>query len=319
MKTLLFIILLNILLVEIATAFHEKTTLICGKCHTTHYSEDSITLPDADPSGPFKHLFIKEHSSKLCLTCHDGKAGTPDVSGVDDVNALTERAAGFFAPINVDNANGHNLALDKTGGAPNTSMVACIDCHNPHGRDPSNLDYRYRNLQWASDPGGEPIIKAFVKPGATGLEVYEQSNIGYTAPDTQTSDWREVTNICLDCHRTFKSNGYTRNSDGTYIRHPSTDSERGIWEASNQHGPPQTDLEHWETGTDIGFEIDRLPFIVSGSTNYIEATTVATQTNNVTNEVFCLTCHKAHGSRYKNSLRWPEESNLGCQQCHNKG
>lgn len=319
MKTLLFIILLNTLLVEIATAFHEKNTLICGKCHTTHYSEDGNVPSDGDEEGPFKHLFIKEHSSKLCLTCHDGKAGIPDVSSADDVNELTERAAGFFAPINENNANGHDLALDKTGGGNNTSKVGCVDCHDPHGRGPSDPDYKYRNLQWASDPGGEPIIKAFVKSGVTGLEVYEQSNIGYAAPNTKTSDWREVTNICLDCHHTFKSDGYTRNSGGMYIRHPSTDSERGLWEAINQHGPPQTDPEHWENGTGIDFEIGRLPFIVSEATNYVEATTVATQTNKVTNEVFCLTCHKAHGSRYKNSLRWPEDSNLGCQQCHNKG
>lgn len=310
------------------TAFHEKNTLTCGNCHTTHYSEDGDIPPDVDKEGPFKHLLIKEHSTELCLTCHDGKAGTPDVSGADDVNGLVERAAGFFASINEDNENGHNLALDKTGGYPNTSQMGCIDCHDPHGKSPNDPDYRYRNLRWPSDPGGEPIIKAFVKPGATGLEVYEQSNIGYTAPNTRTSDWREVSSICFDCHDIFKSDSYTKNSDGAYIRHPSADSERGIRAAINQHSSsstwftsvnPSSDPEHWANGANIGFEIGRLPFIVPGATNYMEATTVATKADKVINEVFCLTCHKAHGSRYKHSLRWPENSNLGCQQCHNKG
>jgi predicted CXXCH cytochrome family protein len=196
--------------------------------------------------------------------------------------------------------------------------MGCIDCHEPHGRDPGDPDYRYRNLQWPSDPGREPIIKAFVKPGVTGLEAYEQSNIGYAAPNTKISDWREVSSICFDCHDIFKSAGYTKNADGIYIRHPSTDSERGIRAAINQDSS-STDPEHWRNGNSIGFEIGRLPFIVSGATNYMEATNVATKADKITNEVFCLTCHKAHGSRYKNSLRWSEDSNLGCQQCHNKG
>ena len=314
MKISVFIILLCMLLVETAAAFHEETTLVCNECHTMHY-EDGDTPPNGGGDGPFKHLSIKEHSSMLCLSCHDGKVGIPDVSGADDVNGLAERSSGFFATVNVDNANGHNLALDRTRGNLDKTQVGCIDCHDPHGKSTSAPDYKYRNLQWTSDPDSEPMIRAFVKPGVTGLDVYEQHNIGYTAPDTKTSDWREVTSICFDCHPAFKSDGYTRNSDGTCVRHPSTDSERGIWELINKHGAPQTDPEHWRVGAGIGFAIGRLPFIVSGATGYTEAATVAAQTN----EVFCLTCHKAHGSGYKNSLRWPANSNLGCQQCHNKG
>jgi hypothetical protein len=52
------------------------------------------------------------------------------------------------------------------------------------------------------------------------------------------------------------------------------------------------------------------------------------------NQVMCLTCHKAHGSKYDNMLVWPYarysgtgvptsyrpiDSNTACQQCHNRG
>lgn len=312
MKVAFFIVVSCMLLMETVSAFHGKNELICEKCHTVHYSEDgSIPQPG---EGPSAHLLVNERSTELCLTCHDGKAGTPDVIGADDVNGLMERAAGFFAPVNVDNANGHNLGLDGTRGGYGAAEVGCIDCHDPHGRDTRDPDYRYRNLQWASDVGSEPMIRTYVKPGAMGIEVYEQHSVGYAAPDSETSEWREVTNICFGCHDSFKSDGYTRDSDGTCIRHPSTDSERGIWELISRRGPPHTDPTHWVDGGDIGFAMGRLPFIVSGATDYVEATTVAKA-----NEVFCLTCHKAHGSGYKNSLRWPADSNLGCQQCHNKG
>lgn len=343
MKIFSFAILLSVFFLGtdggIDAGFHG-TGLICNKCHTIHYSEDGESPPTtgfgpagtsgADPGGPFPHLLVKEHSTELCLTCHiDGQGGdgvTPDVHGADS-NGLTERSAGFFADVDAVNANGHNLAEDKLsssnfcltchfGGDFNTAKIGCISCHEPHGRDPSNPDYRYRNLQWASNPGGEPIITAFVKSGVTGLAVYERSNIGYAAPTTV--DWREVTNICLDCHHTFSGYFYTRDGGehGTCIRHPNTDSERGAREAINKHTTGGTDPTHWQDGIGIGFSIDRLPFIVSGATSYAEATTVAQN-----NEVFCLTCHKAHGNGNNSAMRWSyrEDSNLGCQQCHSKG
>ena len=293
-----------------------------------HYSESGGIPPNGDVGGPFKHLLIKEHSSELCLTCHDGRANIPDVFG-NDFNGLTERAAGFFAAVNQVNANGHNLGEDKLGssnlctachfvGEFNTAKIGCVNCHEPHGRDTNSPNYRYRNLRKASIVGNQPIIKAFVNPIAAGLNIYEQKNIGYVAPTTQTSDWREVTNICLDCHHTFSGYGYTRlpaTAGGTCILHPCTESERGVWEPINQHAGA-TVPTHWVNGTGIGFALNRLPFIVSGATNYTEATTAAQN-----NEVFCLTCHKAHGTDNESSLRWNYRagSNHGCQQCHIKG
>jgi len=319
--TFVFAVLFSLFCSEIVSAFHGENALICAKCHTAHYAEDGSTPPGGDEGGPFEHLSVKESSSTLCLTCHDGKMGAPDVSGMNDANELDERAAGFFAPLDVDNPNGHNLSSERTGGNPSLSKVGCIDCHDPHGRDTNDPDYRYRNLQWASSPGSEPIIKAFVNPDASGLEIYEQNNIGYAAPVSQTSDWREVTNICFDCHRNFTGYSYIKkppNENGAYIRHPSMDSERDIW-SPIKHGPPQTDPVHWRNGTGIGFAIGRLPVVVSGAKDFATATAIATQTSKTTNEVFCLSCHKAHGSEYKDSLRWSANSNLGCQQCHNKG
>jgi len=319
--SIISIILLSVFSVGTITAFHG-TSLVCNKCHTMHYSESGGIPLDGDIGGPFKHLLIKEHSSELCLTCHDGQANTPDVFR-DDFNGLTERAAGSFAGVNQINANGHNLGEDKlgpselpSGGEFNTAKVGCVNCHEPHGMDTNNPNYRYRNLKKAAIVGSQPIIKAFVNPIATGLNVYEQKNIGYAAPTTQTSDWREVTNICLDCHHTFSGYDYTRSpatASGTCIRHPCTESERSVWEPINKH-TGSIDPTHWVNGTGIGFAVSRLPFIVSGATNYTEATTVAQN-----NEVFCLTCHKAHGADNDSSLRWNylEGSNLGCQQCHN--
>ena len=160
-----------------------------------------------------------------------------------------------------------------------------------------------------------------MNPVATGLDVYEQANIGYAAPapGAPAGTWREVPNVCIDCHHNLSGYYYTRGNveDGHPVKHPGTDSERGSQEPINKYAWG-TDPAHWVAGDPgLGFSVGRLPFIVSGATSYAEATTVAEN-----NEVFCLSCHKAHGSDEESSLRWSyreDGDNAGCQQCHNKG
>jgi predicted CXXCH cytochrome family protein len=55
--------------------------------------------------------------------------------------------------------------------------------------------------------------------------------------------------------------------------------------------------------------------MVVGATDFATATTVAAN-----NEVFCLSCHKAHGSDQPFSTVWNYGSAnpAGCQQCHNR-
>ena len=139
--------------------------------------------------------------------------------------------------------------------------------------------------------------------------------------------------------------------DGECVRHPNTESVRNTWESID--GPvgsngqlvagytSTADSEHWEFGEDgwlsgnggngIGFpnpadlsEIApvQLPFLVQGAFNGTQQQNYdATKVVSAENQVFCLTCHKAHGSSNNSSMRWEYQtsSNRGCQQCHNKG
>jgi len=265
--------------------------------------------------GPFAKLLRASTPLDLCLSCHKDDtrtSGAPDVIGTDIHG--TDRAAGFFAEKDVDNPNGHNISANPPylcnrchWASPSDQKVTCIDCHAQHGNN------NYRNLQWASDPGSEPEIRAFVKPGAAGFAKYERTNIGYVAPNEGDNSFREVTNICLDCHHVFSGDTYT-GGQGARKKHPVVDTERGVYLRINDTGN-NTDPTHWVDGHGEGFSISRLPFIVFGATDYYAATTVAED-----NGVFCLSCHKAHGSEYDSSLRWDyaNGSSEGCQQCHNK-
>ena len=359
----ILLILLSLLLAGTASSqvmnSYHGSELLCSDCHTIHYSQHhdysgnptgGDNLPaNADTGGPFENLLIKANTTELCLVCHDSQPGTPDVLGAD-ANGLNERSAGFFGDVGDLNPTGHNLRQDSLpfypdvmgdpsvcsdchpnyfgyGSGPANATLGCLNCHDPHGRDRDDVDYRYRNLRWAEYPGLEPVIKAHVNPSpGAPINVYERANIGYAAPAVQNPvpKWREVTNICMGCHHGFIGNYNTRLEDNGVLddcgRHPITYSESGVWEPINGRADVtevNTDPANWvlvSGGAGFTAETPRLPFLVKGATDYEGATTVAAD-----NEVFCLTCHKAHGSGNSFGLTWDYASNMdGCQQCHNK-
>lgn len=312
--------------------YHNGPTLYCSDCHAAHGSEthgfdggpvsttgdlDGDWLPSGAPNG---YMLKGTSSTRLCLSCHDGQTFAPDVVETDTWG-LTQRAAGFFGATDVSNHKGHNLAsapLGKPGssdlcnrchfvGTMATAQVQCIDCHNPHG------NASYRNLWWASAPGSEPPILASIRAGSTGKARYEAANVAYPAPPAGDT-WREITNMCIDCHHTFFAPWYT-NSASPYHRHPGTNSESSAFYPINKTGA-NTDAANWVSGG-AGFTTPRLPFTAPGATDFTSASTVAAN-----NEVFCLSCHKAHGSENPFSLRWDYGARTatgaaGCQQCHN--
>ncbi|MCL5102895.1 MAG: hypothetical protein M1133_02105 [Armatimonadetes bacterium] len=301
--------------------YHNGATLICSDCHVMHASaqHDYAGAGAAYVGDPNPRLLKAGDSVDLCLACHDGRQGIPDVLG-PDTNGLTERSAGFFEAVDAPNFKGHNLGKGLSGssglcerchfgGEFATAKVTCVDCHNPHGNGNA------RNLQWASWPGGEPPFGLIVNPSATGMAKYERANVAYGTMNSDTL--REVSNMCLDCHHVFSGGSYIDpDGDGIHSRHPTYDSERTSPNNILQGGAGgTTSPDHWLGGAGSGFEdAARVPFVVSGAANFTSATVV----NSTSNGVFCLSCHKAHGNSHAFSLTWSPGGNArGCDQCHN--
>jgi hypothetical protein len=149
---------------------------------------------------------------------------------------------------------------------------------------------------------------------------YQRANVTYGAPAAGDDTWREIINMCIDCHHAFMDGeppNYTNPDGGHWNRHPGTNTEWGARRPINRSGA-NTDPANWEGGSGPEFDIGRLPFVVSGATDFASAGVVAQD-----NEVFCLSCHKAHGNTNSFGLLWnpgepstPLEATAGCHQCH---
>ena len=309
--------------------FHTAGSLVCPDCHVIHYSE-SHTYTGAftpDPllasGGPFSKL-LKNSLAQLCFSCHDGKTNAPDVRGANTGTYF--RAAG---QLNVagDGADqtGHTMGSMATppGGSWNNPGLQCSHCHQPHGNG------YYRNLTPA--PGtstGKPVTymtgaaysgtaaiqQLASSPMATHYAAsnirYRQTHVGST--ELGLSEW------CGGCHGDYHGGGGAANMGGSlngdtgtfpWLRHPTRDVtvSKGV---ANRHIDPA----HWFSSL-----TSRVPVV--SPTGTIPGTPSGSD-----NQVFCGSCHKAHGSQNRKGLIFDNEAtpdpedgtsfNQTCQQCH---
>ena len=101
-----------------------------------------------------------------------------------------------------------------------------------------------------------------------------------------------INDFCGACHEDFVS---VRNSRGAgrWRRHPV-----GITISSAAHA----DLDHWSRQTN---KVTQAEYPSGNSADIYGA------------QVFCLSCHRAHASPYKNAMRWDHSQKpYGCLECH---
>jgi|GEM_PF-6705305 len=309
--------------------YHTGATLVCSSCHTMHYSEGGQPPSGADTGGPFPKLLLKRNETDLCLNCHGGGTGpnvmgggwpggqfpaTPAVQGRG--HNPTGTAANPSTQIPLDSTLGL-MPPGSTGGA--LTEFTCGTCHDPHGF--SNYDtgnaavFTYRLLR-----------KSIKGPGGASIDV--SNTIQSTFRDAQFSEIESATNHnvyrsgptigdatrgfgkwCASCHGNFHDDG-----PAFSFRHPSADELGGLYR------------NYTLANLADGYAGGTYHFKYPVETTQGAAATTGTQwaiTSGSTERVFCLSCHRAHGSATSNAGRWDfsqsSGAGTGCNKCHRMG
>jgi doubled CXXCH motif protein len=257
-----------------AGEYHFGETLVCEECHAR---VDGLT---AD-----QHPLKGASADQVCLSCHDGKPGIPDVRG-EDVNvgsgprqagALTTGGAGY------EHWKGHTLGSSQSppGGAwpGGETMLRCVSCHSPHGNanyrnlggvipNPPRITYTVstraaNTTDVRIDLPGVPPVGARLAAG-----FYNATRVYYNQVSPQASPYGA---FCAACHGEF--HGVARTGmRSPFRRHPS----EGV-------GMPPGYVMRYNTHT------NRVSLMAANNGAMAMATRTATPS--------CMTCHRAHGNR----------------------
>lgn len=294
--------------------FHAMGSLACSDCHVMHYSETHTLTGGITPDpllgsgGPFPKL-LKNTQSQLCLSCHDGRTNAPDVRGANTGSYV--RAAGQLN-LAGDGVEGTGHTIGSTaappGGTWNNPGLQCTHCHDAHGNG------YYRNLTASPGTATGKTVTFTTGSTYTGTAAVQQlatspiathyavSNIRYRQSQVASTDFG-LSTWCGGCHGSIHAD-----SNSTFI-HPT----QGVT-MSQGVADQKVDPNHWFS--DLA---SRVPVVSPSGT--IPGTSSGSD-----NQVFCGSCHKAHGSQNTKGLIYDDDStpaledgtdlNQTCQQCH---
>lgn len=310
--------------------FHVGTNLVCSDCHVAHYSQTHAMTQGGQfvplgADGPYNHL-LRNEVNDLCLTCHDGQSGVPDVFGADATNSrrlaggLNADPAHRTNETGYDPMDGHTLWSTATapgGTFSDAEGLECTDCHAQHG-----IATQYRNLLNRNGFSGKNVTYEIGATGTNTKDVlervpagYTEDNVDYEEPNTGASAYAAW---CQSCHTDFHGasggpevGGASGGGTG-WVRHPQADVNIGA------HATYISSLSQFNGHTNRVKVMD--------SQNLWNGTTAD---NTVTPS--CFSCHKSHGNKNAFGLIFmagtgtvTEEGDGGvykdlCRQCHTEG
>ncbi len=324
---------------------------VCSGCHTMHNSQNGSPMTYDGSATPNSKLLRGD-----CVGCHAQNTSSNIVNTIPQVyhSASTDLAGGNFSYVVAGDSYGHNVqgiaSADATlGNAPpgynstydpsstgysTSSRLTCAGSNGCHGnRDSSN--------EWTAVSGGHHGDDSILKYGTSftltgqGATVVTSYRLLYKIKGAEDSDWHNtwsttdhneylgeaystrgttdswtnmkgtISELCSECHANFHLGGSSGiGTASPWLRHP-TDV---VIPNSGEFASMSTT---YSDETPVG----------RPSTFFADGLTSASATVTPgTDRLICLSCHRAHGAQYADSLRYSYQTSLssgaGCLRCH---
>jgi hypothetical protein len=316
-----------------AFAFHAGGVAHCDGCHSMHNSAENPVV--GAPSG---QLLKGTDPSSTCLNCHAGSAGSYHIlsptggsfSPGGDFFWLTQSYTNTVRgnPVTSDPDNmGHNVVaggfgltadatnLQAPGGTFVSSTLGCEDCHDPHGQVnggtgngqlPISVSGSYGAVPVAGTIAGNYRLLGAAPYGViTAAAPIAVAGLGFAFGETDTNHpayGQGMAEWCASCHPDY--------DDDVIDKHPSGNLETlGATIAGNYNAYVATG--DFLGGAGATAYLQFVPFERQETDKTIlGAATTSTQGPVASDNVMCLTCHRAHASAFNNIGRWNFDDEL---------
>jgi hypothetical protein len=311
-----------------ALAFHDGGVAHCDGCHSMHNS------PENPVEGtPNSQLLIGSDASSTCLHCHAGPGSSGSYHSLSTDATVFSPGGDFFwltqsytntdlsGTVTSDPDNmGHNviaenfgLTVDGTnatapGGTYPSTSLSCASCHNPHGQVDGGTAGGSLPISVSGSYGGVPVAGTIagnyrlLGDTAYGLGApapiavtagFGETDISHAAYGEGMGEW------CASCHGDYINDSH---------KHPSGNGEFLNGQAAIYNS-------YVATGDFTGTSTDSFTALVQFERQETDkavllAAVTSTEGPDGTDNVMCLTCHRAHASAFNNITRWDMEHEL---------
>lgn len=314
-----------------STPFENLLKTDCVGCHSNLTGSETVVnntpmvLTSSEPTYPSNGSSTGALAAGNFYWVLHGSASnsTPDASGHNclSIPGMAQDSRLTEAPGRPDSANGTSCE------GCHWRIDSCTSCHKPahHADDTQSAVVGeaggwYRFLNSSYHPSSATGVKGIEDPDWEQTVSSTDHNEYNGCDNPYGNDDNSMSNYCAGCHYKFHGINYT-DTDGTvtadnvspWFRHP---THLALPSASNK------EYYYYNGGTTGPGPYSPLAPVARDPSALASMTGPSSTVTPGSDQVMCLSCHRAHGSPYAYMLRWDYKNwpgsgtTNGCFVCH---